>query len=68
MVKSRSHDNSVLRLFFLIYFILLGNIFNFTLKATQNDELVQQEKVNLLQDNQYLLGPGDILELSLFDS
>ena len=65
--KAITFHKVVVNSFLLIFCVLGGNPLKNTLQASQNNALVEQNKLNLLQDNQYLLGAGDILELTLFD-
>ena len=67
MGKAITLHKVVVNSFLLIFCVFGGNLLTNTLKASQNDKLAQQKTVDLLQENQYLLGPGDILELTLFD-
>ena len=65
MRKSRLKKNILINLLLSIFCIFGDNILVLALKASQYPERVNYD---LLQKNQYLIGPGDVLELSLFDA
>ena len=67
MSKGNFNYKCLVNLVLFILCVFGENILIFSAKASQNPELDQNKKIEFLQENQYLLGPGDILELSLFD-
>ncbi len=67
MRKVKSHYKVFFNLFLFVFCIFFDSVFILSLKASENENFAN-EKINLLQENHYLLGPGDILELNLFDA